>query len=1016
VLDTHWLFSKLNCLTKQRLLMSCKNLLKAAALSALLLFTHLSYAQDKVVTGKVTDSKDGSGIVGVNVAPKGASGGTQTAADGSFKISVAGSITTLVFSSAGFTTQEVNITGRSTVDVALVINTASLGEVVIIGYGTARKKDLTGSVTTISAKDFNKGAITTPEQLISGKVAGVSITPNDGAPGSGSTIRIRGGSSLNASNDPLIVIDGMPLSNSGIAGAPNALALINPNDIASFTILKDASATAIYGSRASNGVIIITTKKGQKGKPKLSFVSQLSAGTLAEKFSVLSPTQFRTLVNTYGSASQKALLGTANTDWQDEIYQTAITTDNNLSVSGSLKQLPYRLSAGYLNQTGILKTSNLQRVTTSLSLNPLLLDGHLKIDLNVKASFTKTRFANTGAVSGANQFDPTQPVYSGIPGKGRYGGYWERLDPANTNTGLAALSPKNPLGILLQQSNIGNTTRLIANVAIDYKLHFFPDLHAIANAGYDYSKGYGNTVVNDSAAMAYKSFTSPVTNTVHGGQRTHYQTDINNSFFNFYLNYVKSINPKNKLEVMGGVEYQDYLTTNYSFKSYAYDTAVTSYPQYPFDKPENRLLSLLGRVNYSFNNVLFITASFRRDGSSKFIAKNRWGNFPSAAIALNVSEMANLKNSRVISNLKLRLGYGVTGQQDGIGNYDYISYYGLSDVRAEYQFGNTFYQMYRPGGYYANRKWEQTATSNIAIDYGFLNDRISGSIELYYKKTTDLLNQITQPAFTNFSNTIVANVGSMENKGIEFTANFQPIRSKDLVWDVSFNVTYNKNKITRLTINDIPNYVNQIAGIGGNGGVRANAVGYPRGSFYVFKQIYDKSSERPTEELFEDLNRDGIINTSDLFVFKSNDPKMFYGFSTSVNYKKWNAGFNMRANTGNYVFNNVATNGAISKFLFSSFLSNESSDVLNTNFQGTGNFYQSNYYVQNASFLKMDNINIGYNVGRLSKNITMRLNAGVQNVFTITKYQGLDPELSGGIDNNQYPRPRTFILGVGLDF
>jgi len=992
--------------------MSCKNLLKAVVLSTLLFFTNLLYAQDRVITGKVTDSKDGSAVAGVNITPKGSTGGTQTGTDGSFQISVSKSVTTLIFSSVGFATQEISIEGKTSITVNLVGSVSSLNEVVVIGYGTAKKKDLTGSVTTISARDFNKGAITTPEQLISGKVAGVSITPNDGAPGSGSTIRIRGGSSLNASNDPLIVIDGMPLSNSGIAGAPNALALLNPNDIASFTILKDASATAIYGSRASNGVIIITTKKGQKGKPKFSFVSQLSAGIQAEKFSVLSPTQFRTLVNTYGSASQKALLGSANTDWQDQIYQTAITSDNNLSVSGSLKQLPYRLSAGYLNQSGILKTGNLQRVTTSLSLNPLLFDGHLKIDLNVKASFTKTRFANTAAVWGANQFDPTQPVYSG---KNRFGGYWERLDPLNSNTGLASLSPKNPLGILMQQSNIGNTTRLIANAAIDYKLHFFPDLHAIANVGYDFSKGYGNTVVNDSAAMSYKSFTA-LDSTKHGGQRSHYQTNIDNSYFNFYLNYVKSINPKNKLEVMAGVEYQDYLTTNYGFKSYAYDTAVTSSPKNPFDKPRNRILSFLGRINYSYNNVLFITASFRRDGSSRFAPENRWGNFPSAAMALNLNEIANLKNSKILSNLKLRLGYGVTGQQDGIGLYDYISYYNLSDVRAEYQFGSTFYQMFRPGGYYANRKWEQTATSNIAIDYGFLDNRISGSIELYYKKTTDLLNQITQPALTNFSNTIVANVGSMENKGIEFTTNFQPIKSKNVVWDVSFNVTYNKNKITKLTINDDPNYINQIGGIGGNGGVRANAVGYPRGSFYVFKQIYDKTSERPTEELFEDLNRDGLINTSDLFVFKSSDPKMFYGFSTSINYKKWNAGFNMRASTGNYVFNNVATNGAISKFLFSSYLANQSSDVLNTNFQGTGNFYQSNYYVQNASFLKMDNINIGYNVGKLNRNITMRLNAGVQNVFTITKYQGLDPELSGGIDNNQYPRPRTFILGVGLDF
>lgn len=990
--------------------MSCRNLLRATVVCTLLLLAHLSYSQDRVVTGRVTDAKDGTGIAGVSVSPKGGTTGTQTGTDGSYRLTVGSSVTTLVFSSVGFTSREIDITGRSAVDVTLELNNTSLGEIVVIAYGTARKKDLTGSVTTVNAKDFNKGAIVTPEQLISGKVAGVSITSNDGAPGSGSTIRIRGGSSLNASNDPLIVVDGMPLSNSSVAGVSNALALINPNDIASFTVLKDASATAIYGSRASNGVILITTKKGQKGKPKFSFVSQLSAGVLAKKFDNLSSDEFRTLVNTHGTPAQIALLGTANTDWQDEIYQTAITTDNNLSISGSLKELPYRLSVGYLNQDGILKTSNLQRISTSLNLSPLLLAGHLKIDLNVKAAFTKSRFANTGAVWGANQFDPTQPVYSK---SNRYGGYWERLDP-NTATGLTALSPKNPLGLLMQQSNIGHTTRLIANATIDYKVHFLPDLHAIANVGYDYSKGHGDIVVDDSAAMSYKAFESP-DKTLHGGSRSHYQSNIDNSYLNFYLNYSKNVNAKNRIEVMAGTEYQDYLTTNYGFNSYAYDTAVTSYAQYPFDKPRNRLLSFLGRVNYAYNNVLFITASFRRDGSSKFGPNNRWGNFPSAAIAWNVNEIAALKNSKVLSNLKLRVGYGVTGQQDGIGNYDYFSYYKLSDMKAEYQLGNNFYQMFKPLGYYENRKWEQTATTNIAIDYGFFDNRVSGSLEFYYKKTTDLLNQITQPAFTNFSNTIIANVGNMENKGVEFSINVQPVRSKDLVWDVSFNATYNKNRITKLTINDIPNFVNQIAGIGGNGGVQANAVGYERGSFYVFKQIYDKSGQ-PIENLFEDFNRDGIINTSDLYVFKSSDPKMFYGFNTNVTYKKWSGGFNMRAHVGNYVFNNVATNGAYSKFLFADYLSNQTSDVLNTNFEGVGNYYQSNYYVQNASFLRMDYVNIGYNVGKLKGNVNLRLNAGVQNVFTITKYKGLDPELNGGIDNNQYPRPRTFILGVGLDF
>ncbi|MGZ4017701.1 MAG: SusC/RagA family TonB-linked outer membrane protein [Flavisolibacter sp.] len=990
--------------------MNMGKLLYSIGVPVLLLLSFAGFAQDKVITGRVTDSI-GNGVANVSVTVKEApSRGTTTAADGRYSISVPANATRLVFSSVGYAYREAPINGNS-VNVRLTGTTSDLNTVVVIGYGTARKKDLTGSIATVNAKDFQKGVITTPDQLIAGKVAGVSITPNDGAPGSGSTIRIRGGSSLNASNDPLIVIDGMPLSNGGISGIANPLAMINPNDIASFTVLKDASATAIYGSRASNGVIIITTKKGQSGKPRFNFTTQVSAGVLQKKFPVLSPSQFRNLVNTYGTPQQIALMGSSNTDWQDEIYQTAISNDNNLSVTGSLKNLPYRLSAGYLHQTGILKTGYLNRISTSLNLNPTLLDNHLKVDFNVRGSFTKSRFANGDAVWGANQFDPTQPVYSK---SNMYGGYWERLD-ANTVSGLSSLSPKNPVGLLNQKHDVGNANRLITNVALDYKLHFFPDLHAIANAGYDYSKGYGDVVWDSVAASVYKSFTAK-DGSVHSGSRSHYEREINNYFGNFYLNYTKNIDARNKIEAMAGVEYQDYLTTNYYFKTYAGDTAVTSYPQYPFDKPENRIMSFLGRANYTYNNILFLTGSFRRDGSSRFAPAYRWGNFPSGAIAWSISELPGLKTSRAVSNLKLRLSYGETGQQDGIGLYDYISYYNLSDIKAQYQFGNNFYQMYRPGGYYANRKWEQTATTNLGLDYGFFNNRLSGSVEFYYKKTTDLLNQITQPAFTNFSNTIVANVGSMENKGVELTTNVTAIKQRDLVWDLSFNATYNKNRITKLDINGDPNYINQIAGIGGNGGVIANAVGYERGSFFVFKQIYDPTTGKPIENLYEDQNRDGIINTSDLILFKSSIPKWFFGFSTNVNYKKWSAALTMRANVGNYVYNNVATNGAISKFLFTSYLANQSSDVLNTNFQGTGNFYQSNYYVQNASFLKMDNVNVNYNFGRVSKNVSLHLTAAAQNVFTVTKYKGLDPEISGGIDNNGYPRPRTFVIGAGLDF
>ncbi len=739
---------------------------------------------------------------------------------------------------------------------------------------------------------------------------------------------------------------------------------------------------------------------------------------MVKEAAVLSADEFRDLVNTYGSSNQKALMGGASTNWQKEIYQTAIATDNNLSIAGSLKSLPYRLSLGYLNQNGILKTSNLQRVSTGLNLSPSLLNGYLKLDLNVRGTFTKTRFANTDAVWGANQFDPTQPVYSG---NNRYGGYWERLDPDNALTGLAQLSPKNPVGLLMQKDDRGNANRLIANLGIDYKLKFFPDLRAVVNGGYDYANGHGNVVINDSAASNYKASTSVYNTSIRGsGLRTQYKSRVTNSYLNGYLNYSKNFGGS-RLEVMGGAEYQDYLTTTFNYDERAYDTITTKInTQYLFDKPQNRMLSYLGRVNFSLGNALLVTASVRRDGSSKFGENFRWGTFPSAAIGWKISELPTLRNSKTISNLKLRLGYGVTGQQDGtgIGNYDYVSYYGTSDIRAQYQLGpNDFSQMNRPGGFNPNRKWEETATYNAAIDYGLFNNRISGSLEFYLKKTTDLLTLVPQPAFTNFSATTIANIGNMENKGIEFNINAQPIVTKYFNWDVAFNIAYNENKITKLTFGEDAKAFTQIAGIGGNGGVQVHAVGQSRSSFYVFKQIYDQTSGRPIENLYEDFNRDGVINNSDLMIFKSPDPKMFLGFSTNLNYKKWNLGFNMRANFGNYVFNNVATNGAINKFLFASYLANQSSDVLNTSFVGTGNFYQSDYYVQNGSFLRMDNVNVGYNLGKINNGkIGLRFTAGVQNVFVITKYKGLDPELSDGIDNNQYPRPRTLIFGVGVDF
>ena len=988
---------------------------------AALLFAIISisvYAQERTVTGKVTDAKDGAPLAAASVVVKGSNKGVTTSADGTFAIKVPTGATTLVISYLNFASKEVLLDSKNTVNVSLTASTDQLSEVVVIGYGTSRKKDLTGSVATVSAKDFNTGAISTPEQLIAGKVAGVSITSNNGAPGSGSTIRIRGGASLNASNDPLIVIDGMPIDGGGISGQANALALINPNDIESFSVLKDASAAAIYGARASNGVILITTKKGKKGAMKIDFSSQFSMSSVSKKADVFSAAEIRTIVNANGTSTLKSLLGTANTDWQDQIYQTAISNDNNVSMSGVVKNMPYRLSLGALNQVGVLKTDQLKRTTVGLNLSPTFFDNHLSLNVNYKLANSASRFADQGAIGAASAFDPTQKVYSG---NNSFGGYWEWLDPNSAN-GLKSLSPKNPLGLLMQRQDNSDVVRQIASALVDYKVHFLPDLHVIVNSGVDIAEGKGTTVIGENAASTYKRF-KDASNVFHSGVNNQYRQARNNSYLNAYLNYAKDISAiKSRLELVAGYEYQAYKTTNYNFSDRTFNKTVVNSPNFAFDEPEYRLSSYLGRANLSILNKYILTASIRQDGSSKFNKDNRFALFPSAALAWKLKEEDFLKTNSTISDLKLRASYGVTGQQDGIGYYDYISYYNLGSNTAQYQFGNSFVSIFRPNGYYFNRKWEQTATANLALDFGLFENRVSGTIEWYNRTTTDLLNEINQPAGTNFSNKIVANVGSMENKGVEVTLNFQPIKNKTTTWDVSLNATYNKNEITKLTISDDPNYAGaRYGGISGGTGntIFIQSVGYKRGSYFVYKQVYDNAG-KPIDGLYADLNRDGIVNESDLYQYKGNDPQFFFGASSNVTYKKWNAGFVLRANVGNYMYNNVASSSGTLRNILNpiGYINNGSRDYLTSGFSGNGsNYYLSDYYVQNASFLRMDNINVGYNVGKVFHDkAVLRINANIQNAFIITQYKGLDPEVNGGIDNNFYPRPRTFVLGFNLSF
>lgn len=991
----------------------------AVSFIAFLLLVEAANAQSKTVSGIVTDSKTNQALFGVTVSVPGTSMATQTNEKGGYQLAIADTAKTLEFSFIGYATQTTAITG-DVLAVQLVAEAANLDNVVVIGYGAVKKKDLTGSVTMLSSKDFNQVPVTTPEQLIAGKVAGVQIMSNSGAPGSGSTIRIRGGASLNASNDPLIVIDGVALSNDALPGSPSPLSMINPSDIESFTILKDASASAIYGSRASNGVIIVTTKKGKPGKPVVNFNTQFTVSQIPKYLDVLSPQEFRNYVQNNGDPDQIALMGNANTNWQKEIYQTAVTTDNNLSLSGVAAQgkLPYRVSVGYLKQNGIVKTSEMERKYFGFNLNPSLLDDHLKIDINLKVAQTDTRFANTGAIGAAVSFDPTQPVYSG---SNRFDGYYEWLQPT-TASGLKALATLNPVALLMQYNNRGRVLRGIGNIQVDYKFHFLPDLRANLNMGFDEAHGIGGIVVDDSAAQGYNRYQDP-NKIFHGGQNNKYSGWRDNGQIEFYLNYLKNIGA-HRIDVTAGYGFYDFISRSMNYPDVTYDGTVNpaSVPTYAMTKPRYTLISYYGRLNYSFKNKYLLTATLRTDGSSKFNPDNRWGVFPSGAFAWKIKDEPFLSNTTVLSDLKLRLGYGITGQQDGIGDFDYISYYNLSTNNALYQLGDNFYQMYRPGGYYYNRKWEQTSNYNIGIDYGFLNNRINGSIDVYYRNTKDLLNEINQPAGTNFTNKIVANIGSMENRGIEFLLTVIPVQTKNIKWDVNFNATYNKNEITKLTIVDDPNFAGSLTGgiTGATGNyVQIQSIGFPRNAFYVYQQVYNQQG-KPVETVLVDRNDDDIINENDLYHYKSPDPQYFFGLSSNVTYKKLSAGFSARANVGNYVYNNVesATGSQVNILNPLGILNNGSRDVLYTNFlAGSDKFALSDYFIENASFLRMDNIYVAYNLGKVFRSTgDLKLNLNVQNVFVITKYKGLDPEVPNGIDNNFYPRPRIYGMGLNLNF
>ena len=979
-----------------------------------------TFAQQIVVKGIVKDTT-GEPIIGANVIVKGTTNGTITDFDGNFLLNAnKGDI--IIISFIGYRSQEAQ--AAASMNIILKDDTELLDEVVVIGYGSVKKDDLSGSVVAIKAEEMNKGAVTSPQELIMGKVPGLSVSQGDGAPGAGSTIRIRGGASLNASNDPLIVIDGIPVSNDAAPGTPNALATINPNDIETFTVLKDASATAIYGSRASNGVIIIQTKKGTQDKIKVSYSGTFTAKDPYKRIETLDAQSFREVMQaqypegTAQSADIQRILNVypnQSTDWQDAIYQTGLSTDQNIGIAGKAGFMPFRISLGYNTEKGTLKTSKYERYTGAVNLSPKFFDNHLSVDINVKGTINKNRFADSGAVGATAFFDPTKPIYDE---ENRYNGYW--------NWGIvqgaqADLATQNPLSLLYDRNNHGTTKRSLGNIQLDYKIHGLEDLHANLNLGYDVAKTTGRNFVNSNSVQSSldKTFTGL-------GQGNTWNNLRRNHLLDFYMNYAKNIESiKSNFDIMAGYSWQHFYYANHDItysnptedlgakEGYTYDENERHYirddhRRIPY---ENYLISFFGRLNYNFMDRYLLTATLRRDGSSRFSENNRWGLFPSAALAWTISNEPFMKaTENVLSKLKLRLGYGVTGQQE-IGDYQYITSYSFSTNPNTTYLGTT---LLKPNGYSPDLKWEQTTTYNVAIDFGFLNNRINGSIEYYQKHTKDLLNTISAAAGTNFINLITANVGKMKNKGVEANVNAIAIQSKDFTWEVGYNITWNDSKITKLTTTFNPDYQGIDAGTN-----QKHQVGEMPGTFYLYQQVYDENG-KPIQNAFVDRNNDGQITEADRYLtHKSPMAKVYMGFSSQFSYKKWDLGFNLRANFGNYVYNGVASgNSTSNNYGGKGFITNLYNGFQDTGFTllNTSEQMASDYFLENASFLKMDNLTLGYSFQNLfAAKLSGRISASVQNVFTISKYSGLDPEC-GAIDSNIWPRPRTYTIGLNLNF
>ncbi len=970
--------------------------LKSIVFGFIVSITFVSFAQMNI-KGTVTEAATGDPLPGVAVIIQGTQKGTTTDFDGKYLLQNVPVGSVLEFDFLGYQPVKIKvISGKNVINVRLKEKVENLDKVVVVGYGTAKKSDLTGSVNVVTTKKFNKGAINSAQELITGKVAGVTVTPPSGAPGEGGSINIRGLSSLSLTNEPLYVVDGLPLDNSGVGGSRNILDFINPADIKSIVILKDASSTAIYGSRAANGVVMITTKKGAKRKFHFTYDAKTASYIPTRFVNVMTAQEFKRVVNEIGTPAAQSRLGDALTDWQKEIYRPAIGYEHNLSGTGQIKGMPARFSLSYSNQDGILKRDNFERTTLSLNLSPSLLKDHLKIDLNARGMYVENQFGNRGAIGSALVFDPTHPVYDD---NSPFAGYFSWIDP-NTNYQYN-LAPTNPMALINLTDDLSYVKRFIGNIKFDYKLHFFPDIVATLNIGMDKSQGDGKTIV--SADM-------PTSDPSWQGVHNFYNNEKDNKLLDAYFTYTKQIN-KHHIKWMSGYSYQSFYNYNFFHDDYALQQGQPDFEK--IDKSKEVLLSYFGRLNYTFNDKYLLTATLRADASSKLNPDDRWGYFPSVALAWNLHKENFLKNSKLINHLKLRIGYGEVGNVNGLAPYKYLTRYAISTSTAAYQFGNQFYQTYRPEPVNKNLRWEVGKTLNFGLDFGLLNNRINGSINLYNKETKDLIIWALVDPFTNFGNRVEKNVGNMQNKGIELELNTIAVDKEKIRWDINFNIAYNNNKVTYMPFDQ------EVGGIEGGVGntVQIHTEGQAPYTFLVYQQVYDADG-KPIEGVYVDRNGDGVINNDDRYYFNDPMADLQMGLASSLRYGNFDFSISMRSNIGNYMYDNVASSKSIPADINTlPFLTNLHSDYFNSGFQTHSETnLLSDYYVKDASFLKVDYISLGYLFPKFYKKSSFRLYGTIQNVATFTGYKGLDPEIPGGIDNNFYPRPTVYTLGFNFKF